>query len=433
MGSTRKYVFLAAIIALVAWRASIIYFAFIRPPLPVQYFATEYGLKESLDHCHTLSSEDNRLSHCEDATFWDLLDDEGNLADRKLIAGCDPNRENWNTVMGPLKDPNPRGTLWVIDFDEKKETIHELKLEGYPDNKDFHPLGVQIWPSKSSSTSNMFVVNHGRFNATIEQFVVDPENTDSARYVRTITSRYFISPNALALTSPTSFFISNDHLFTRRLPSVLGALLPMIETMGGLPLAFISHVSILNDAAPGAAVIRHTIPKLGVPFPNGIALSPDNRTLAVASSSYARVYFFNRTQNEDGTEKLTYTDQASVPFAPDNLHYDDDGVLLVAGHAYYPALLAVAANKTGESAPSWIVSLARRGEGESEPQDTDFDTKAPYSAARRVNAASSHKIETVYQCDGAVFAGSTTGLRDSRTGTLFVTGLYQEGLLVCRP
>ena len=335
--------------------------------------------------------------------------------------------------MGPLRDPEPRASLWIVDFDDKKATARELRLQDYPNDKDFHPLGLQVWPSKGGSSSNLFAVNHGRHNTTIEQFVISPSDTETAKYVRTITSRYFISPNALALTSPTSFFVSNDHLLTRRLPSILGEVLPMIETMGGLPLGFISHVSILNDATPGAAVIRHTVPKLGVPFPNGIALSPDKRTLAVASSSYARVYFFNRTQNEDDTESLTYTDQASVPFAPDNLHYDEDGVLLVAGHAYYPALIAVAANKTGESAPSWIVSLARRGEEQNTTGDLEFDTKAPYPVARRVNAPSSHEIETVYQGNGAVFAGSTTGLRDSRTGTLFVTGLYQEGLLVCRP
>lgn len=332
--------------------------------------------------------------------------------------------------MGPLKEPNPRGALWLVDFDGKAEATHTLKLEDYPDDKDFHPLGVQIWPSRSGSTSNMFVVNHGRNETTIEQLVLDPSNPTTAKFVQTISSPYFVSPNALALTSPTSFFVSNDHLMTRRLPSFLGEFLPLVETFGGLPLAFISHVTISNNSSPGAAVIRHTITKPGVSFPNGLALSPDGRTLAVASSAWAGVHFFNRTQNADGSEILTRAQYVSVPFAPDNVHYDSDGVLFVAGHPYFPALTAVAANKTDQT-PSWVVSLTPRGGDEAKGEG--FDVNAPLSAALRVNAAPSHKIETIYQGDGTKFGGSTTGLRDSRTGAFFVTGLYQEGLLVCRP
>ncbi|EJD06428.1 uncharacterized protein FOMMEDRAFT_102212 [Fomitiporia mediterranea MF3/22] len=425
----RKYVFLAGIVAALAWRVSKIYFAFIRPELPVEYFAG----KDASSHCTILNSSDNRLASCEDGTFWDFTDAAGHLVDRKVIASCDPNRKNWNTVMGPLKDADPHGALFLVEFDEKKETVHELKFQDYPSDHDFHPLGVQVWPSKSGSPSNMFVVNHGRHSTTIEQFVLDPKDIAIAQYVRTLSSPYFVSPNALALTSPTSFFVTNDHLMTRRLPSVLGEALPLLETFLGLPLAFVSHVSISGYGADGAPAIKHTIARLGTPFPNGVALSPDGKTLAVASSSYAWVYFFNRTQNADGSESLTQSARVPVPFAPDNIHYEDDGTLLVAGHPFFPALTAIAANKTDAIAPSWIASLSPRRDGDSATRVSAFDTNAPYPASRRVSAAASHKIETIYQGDGTKFAGSTTGLRDSRTGILFVTGLYQEGLLVCRP
>ena len=395
--------------------------------LPAEYFA----LGSSPDSCHVLKSPDNFLAFCEDATFWDILGKDGKVVDRKVIASCDPNRKSWNTVMGPLKDPNPRGTLWIVEFDDKKEVVHELKLENYPKGKDLHPLGVQIWPSKSGSASNMFVVNHGRFNTTVEQFTVEPSNPTAAKFVQTITSPYFVSPNALALTSPTSFFVTNDHLLTRRLPSFLGKSLPLFETFSGLPLGFVSHVSIVNESSPGTAVIKHSVTKPGISVPNGVALSPDGRTLAVASSSWACVHFFNRTQGADGSEVLTRTHHVPVPFAPDNIHYDDNGELTVAGHPYFPGLVAVAENKTDVLAPSWVVSVTPR-EGD-ESKGEDFDKHAPLSAAQRVNAVPSHKIETIYQGDGTKFAGSTTGLKDTRTGAFFVTGLYQEGLLVCRP
>lgn len=332
--------------------------------------------------------------------------------------------------MGPLNDPNPRGSLWLAEFDDKTASAKEIHLEDYPERKDFHPLGIAIWPSKAGSKSNMFVVNHGRHRTTVEQFILNPAHPSSAKYVRTIKSRYFISPNALALTSPTSFFVSNDHLFTRRLPGFLGKVLPILETFLGLPFAFVGHLQVLNDV-PGAAVYRHTVPKLGLCFPNGIALSPDGRTLAVASSSYTWVQFYERSQ-KNGTEHLSLKQTVSVPFAPDNIHFDASGSLLAAGHPNFPALIAVSENKTN-IAPSWVIELRPRAEGEAIPSIASFDAKAPFPASKRVRASSAHVLTTLYQGDGTKFAGSTMALRDERTDTVFITGLFQPGLLVCRP
>ena len=354
------------------------------------------------------------------------------LVDRKVIASCDPGRKQWNTVMGPLRDAlSIQGSLWLIEYDGNNAKVKEMELNGYPSNKVFHPLGVQVWPSQDGSSSNMFVVNHGMFRTTIEQFSIDPTQPYKAKYRRTIRSKYFLSPNALALTSPTSFFISNDHLLTRRLPSFLGKVLPLLETFSGLPLGFVSHVSIYNENS-NSAIIRHTIPKLGIPFPNGIALSPDKRMLAVASSSYMRVQLFERRMDANGTEILGHTKSVSVPFCPDNIHADDGGSWIVAGHPYFPGLTAIArgASEVDVHPPSWVVSLSERnGTGSI---SNAFDQNAPYSASRRHGPSASHELTTLYQGDGTVFAGSTTGLVDSRTGSLFVTGLYQEGLLICR-
>ncbi|THH07065.1 hypothetical protein EW145_g3643 [Phellinidium pouzarii] len=427
----KGYLFLASFLVYAAWRTTHVINALTRPDLPHEYFGTASGPKDASSQCSVLRGADNKLSYCEDQTFWEFEDAQGHVFDRKVVASCDPNRKNWNTVMGPLSSPDPLGGLWLVEYDRANASAKEMKLVDYPERRDFHPLGVAIWPSKLGSTSNMFVVNHGRHRTTIEQFLLDPADPSSAKFIRTLSSKYFISPNALALTSPSSFFVSNDHFMTRRLPSILGEILPVIETFIGLPLGFISHVSIVNEAMPGAAIIRHTIPKLGISFPNGIALSPDGQTLAVASSSYTRVLFYNRTSNEDGTEKLTYAHAVSVPFAPDNVHYDDTGALLVAGHPYFPGLIAVAENKTTEGSPSWVAELTPRTQGGASVRSFDLD--APFSATQRVKAAASHGLTTLYQSDGSKFSGSTTGLRDTRSGTLFVVGLFEEGLLICRP
>jgi hypothetical protein len=99
--------------------------------------------------------------------------------------------------------------------------------------------------------------------------------------------------------------------------------------------------------------------------------------------------------------------------------------------------MAVAANKTGFSAPSWVVSLTPQSKDLPQTSQTlppkQFDLHAPISASKRVEAVHSHHIETVFQSNGEFFSSSTTGLRDGSTGAVYVVGLYEEGLLMCKP
>ena len=165
----------------------------------------------------------------------------------------------------------------------------------------------------------------------------------------------------------------------------------------------------------------------GLAFANGVALSPDGRSLAVSSTTGTSVNIYDR---HIPTNTLSFKEAVMIPFAPDNLSFDDDGVLLVTGHADLPALLGMSKDKPGVRAPSWVVSLR------STPQPVDkvfWDTKAPFSASGRIPPPpAGWEMETLYQSSGqGGFASSTTALRDTRTGRLFVTGLYEEGLLVC--
>lgn len=331
--------------------------------------------------------------------------------------------------MGPLRDPEPWGFLWVIPLDEQGGPYQpqQLELKGYPLHKDFHPLGIDISPSVDGNASNLFVVNHGRRFTTVEQFRMYPDQPATAHFVRSIVSKLFKSPNALALTSPTSFYVSNDHHWTRRLLSVAGKVLPLVESILALPLAFVSHVSMISDE-PGAAVFQYDHPLNLFPFPNGIALSGDGNTLAVASSSTAAVRFYARNASSNAL-KLKST--VPVPFAPDNIQYDDEGVLLVTGHPDFLALTKVAANKT-ETAPSWVIAVRER-EADEQPIGKLYDQKAPYSAAVRAPVVQKYEIETLYQSDGTHFSSSTTALRDLASRALFITGLYDEGVLVCKP
>lgn len=390
------------------------------------------------------------LQFCEDATFWEHRDANGIVVERPVILSCDAGRRKWNTVMGPLHDPEPRGSLWlyvseplVTDGRHKsalpsRKRAHPIFLANYPSNHDFHPLGIAIWPSHGGNSSNLFVVNHARKRTVIEQFVLSPEKPTEAVHIRTIMNPYFLSPNALALTSPTSFYVTNDHLMTRRLPHLLGHILPEIESTLALPLAFVLHVT-LNDSTPNKDSIASVqFAKMFTSFPNGIALSPSGDEVAIACSPMGQVGIFRR---DPTTNALTPKYTVSVPFLADNVHYkkehDGPASLIVAGHPNLPSLKKVAIGVTGAVAPSWVVAVVPKSEDDKNLRTT-FDSEAPTSAATRITKDGvGWTLKTLFQSGGdeenGGFGGSATGLVDPDSGALWVTGLYaREGAIMCK-
>jgi len=73
--------------------------------------------------------------------------------------------------MGPLKDPNPRGAIWVYTYSPTPD-IQQLELVGYPTSADFHPLGIDIVNDPQKRIQFLFVINHGRKRSTIEHFTL---------------------------------------------------------------------------------------------------------------------------------------------------------------------------------------------------------------------------------------------------------------------
>ena len=360
--------------------------------------------------------------------------------------------------MGPLRDPNPLGGLWlyahgaptttgggrtaaprILAPDVAPNRAHRIALVGYPEGHDFHPLGAAVWPSYEGNASALYVVNHARARTVIEQFTISPARPLEAHHVRTISSRFFVSPNALALTAPDAFYVTNDHLITRRWP-LIGHFLPIIETLLALPLGFVSHVTLAPPGAP-RDIARHTFAKLFLPLPNGIAVNALGNRLAVSSSSLGQVNIYARNPATDSLPQLLNT--VPLPFVPDNLHYSrarSTGIenIIVTGHPNFPDLGAVAANKTGAAAPSWVVAIVPKIEHGSKP-DVVFDSDAPISASSKLPSDGARwSLQTLFQSDGVESAGgfgsSSTGLYDPDTGNLYVTGLYAEGgMMVCKP
>ncbi|KAF5327743.1 hypothetical protein D9619_004847 [Psilocybe cf. subviscida] len=403
------------------------------------------------------------MSNCEDETFWELRDATGRTVQRPVLITCDAGRRAWNTVMGPLRDPKPLGSLWIYyaaptpsgptaTTTRKKylapsltpNTPHRVALVDYPAGHTFHPLGIAVWPSTAGNASHLYVVNHAEKHTVVEQFLLDPARPTEARHVRTIASRWFVSPNALALTAPDAFYVSNDHLLTRRL-WLVGHVLPVMETVLGWPLGFVSHVTLTPPDASGAsstnAIASHFIAKYFVPFTNGVALSASGAHLAIVSSSLGQVWIYAR---DAATSRLTQPlAVVTVPFSPDNAHYtynSKTGVdeLIVAGHPNFPDLVKLGDGTPGAAAPSWVVTIVPKTVQGSKPEKV-FDTEAPVSTnSKLAQDGATWTLKTLFQSDGneeeGGFASSSTGLRDPETGTVYITGLLTSGgMLVCEP
>ncbi|EJD49653.1 hypothetical protein AURDEDRAFT_182789 [Auricularia subglabra TFB-10046 SS5] len=413
MARSTVFAALVGFLAVFIWRQgkflSLIAFT---QPLPSHYFA--YG--NAATHCKVVKDPVNdELRFCEDGFLWN-----GN----KLVLSCDPNRLNWNTVMGPLRDPNPRGALWVYDYTSSGNNLYKVTLAGYPPHADFHPLGLAVHSDPATAKHTLFAVNHGRNASTVEVFDLAPHAPYTATYRRTLSHYRFVAPNAIAPTSATSFYLSQDHLFTRRLPFPFGAILSMLETLFGLPFGQVNHVSF--DASSSAPPQISWVGAGGVPFANGVALDKSGTRFAVASSSKGTVRFYAR---DPVTNALAHKETVQLPFGPDNIGYHGDA-LVAAGHPMFLRLLARARGHEVEVG-SWVVSIRERTGPETA---VDEDAAAPLSARKYLPPSKGYVVKTLYQSDGSGdgFGISTSGILDLPNKAFFVTGLYTTpGLLQC--
>lgn len=375
-----------------------------KPGIPSEYYRGDGS-------CHAIQHPG--LASCEDVRFWENVDS----GERRLLVSCDTGRRAWNTVLGPLREPSPRGVLWLSD--PKTLEMRKIELVNFPEDHTFHPLGFEASPARSGKASHLFVVNHARNASVVEEFTISWNDPTSAHWVRTLHLPTLITPNAIALTADTSFYVSNDHHFSLR----HGLVSNKLETFLALPLSHVEHV---DASSPGQDPVAKTVAS-NIAFANGVALSSDGQLLAVSSTTGTSVRLYAR---QPPSNSLSLKEDILMPFAPDNLSFDDDDVLLVSGHADLPALLGMSKDKPGVRAPSWVVSLRPTSQL---IDRVPWDLKAPFSASGRIPPPpSGWEIQTLYQSSGrGGFASSTTAVRDSRTGRLFVTGLYEEGLLVC--
>ncbi|KAH7341442.1 hypothetical protein B0J17DRAFT_646562 [Rhizoctonia solani] len=348
---------------------------------------------------------DNQFKFCEDGLI---------LAPGIAIFSCDPGRHDWNTVMGPMLNPGRRGSIWALHYTTTTtEKPYSLELINFPTHADFHPLGIDVAHADSpGAPSRLLVVNHGRHNSTIEVFRIQIElEVVALTHEITLNDPSFVSPNAIASISQNTFFLSHDHYFTRRMSWPLNRILPLLETFLSLPLSRVDLV--VFETLPGTGVRKVRTVAHNIACPNGVAVSTDGSTLAVASTSRAEVLFYSK----NGAD-IKYITSVRVPFSADNLAFAGDQ-LLVAGHPYTPEFLALVKGKSNR-APSYVSAIAPRLMASADHEE---------SWLRRIAAGAN--VTTVFVSDGSFLTSSTGAFVDLETKIMFVVALYGSGVAKC--
>ncbi|WAQ89037.1 hypothetical protein PtA15_10A460 [Puccinia triticina] len=203
------------------------------------------GTLHSNETCKIIHHPAGSLKYCEDLLHWK----EAGVA----IASCDQGRPEWNTVLGPLKNPDPRGRLFVYHLPENEPRapikqpqpwVYELELTGFPAGKDFHPLGLELHQLTENS-ARLFLVNHRRDRSVIEVFKLEfnspagssSEDSKSQKlsltWERTLAHALISTPNAIVALDSNSFLVTNDHYINRRAHPALHVLETWLALRGG--------------------------------------------------------------------------------------------------------------------------------------------------------------------------------------------------------
>lgn len=414
------------------------------------------------------------------------------------IFTCDPGRPAWNAVLGPAREPHWRGGLWILDYKtapfEQEPTL--LNVEDLPDHHDFHPLGITIY-EVSPKLARLFVVNHRGIANVLE--VIDLQKDAGvwrARYVRTIAHPLGThASNSVEALDRNEVVVTNMHTgmerqvaqpyLERTLQGLYGVwskrLAPYFygkkfknqvqfveDLFGG---GWIAHIKF-EDRVPmphdedldawEKGVEAHVIAR-GIPFANGLSLTPGHRHLVAASTTVTGVVIFPIERwTDDGTpdwadpKVLGRRTVVPTPFFADNVEViapkpgsrvrADDPLqgakILVAGHPSLPDLHDMLAH-LGEGAPnehrapSWAVEISYTG--------TQQEDQAPLPAHERITGVPhGWTVRTLFQTDGKrnLIDGKTMELPTScgvawdssgeGHGTLIVTGLYSAAPMLCR-
>ncbi|KAI8369983.1 hypothetical protein BD560DRAFT_397287 [Blakeslea trispora] len=341
------------------------------------------------------------FTHCEDL----ILSNDTGIA----YAACDPIRAKRNRVMGVNHlapgEPSVNSGLWRIDYASTPAIIDRFTIDVQQSKvmSDYHVLGVNLDIHPTTGEKTLVTVNrpHGDVSPSIEFFTVD-DNSIHLVHKRTVAHPEIYNPNSIHIINDVrfraddgtpSFFFSRDHYFNN-------VYLNKIENY----LFFLSSVGFYN--ARTGQVEKGVN---GLSFANGVAGTDDVLFIAETLKRSTKQYKIINTVDKEGLPHihLDFVSEAKYNMAVDNLHYNvEKQLLVVAGHPQALQLVKYAGSENAQDAPK-------------PPSQVDIWDVV------------SGETKTLMQDDGGLYGTSTTGALDLTNSKLVVSGLYEEGVLIC--
>jgi len=245
----------------------------------------------------------------------------------------------------------------------------------------FQPHGISLWTG-ADGHDVLFVVNHPvHADHTQTNSIEIFDLVDGALVHRaTLTDPLLVTPNDLVAVGVDRFYVTN----TNRYPA---GRMQTVETYLQIPGAQVLFYG------PGG--FRPAI--TGLVLPNGINVSPDGRTLYVASTTGLAIRLYDR---DPVSEALHFRREVPLGSGPDNIELDEHGNLWIGAH---PKLLRI------------------------EAHGKDPQTLSP-SQVLRVTPDGS-KVDEVFLDDGSLLSTSTVGAVRGRR--LLIGNVFDDGFLDC--
>lgn len=246
------------------------------------------------------------------------------------------NRTAWFTQSMPLHLV-PNGGVFSFDF--QTEQLTAMTLEDFP--FPFHPHGISL--AKGAEGKQLFVINHRPTGEFVEVFKVDSAQ-NTLKYQYSVQHPLFVSPNDLLALGDREFIVSNDHATTK------GTFMHAVEEFTQRPWAKLVYCS---SSSPSQSFNCKVVSR-GIAYSNGINISPDRKTIYVATCIEQRILTF--AYNEK-TQTLTEGASVYLNTAPDNIEIDENGFLYVGAHPKLLTFLLHSKNPIKNLSPTQVLKI----------------------------------------------------------------------------
>ncbi|HMP99516.1 MAG TPA: SMP-30/gluconolactonase/LRE family protein [Cyclobacteriaceae bacterium] len=250
-----------------------------------------------------------------------------------------------------------RGAIFMLDLNDSSKHIKDVS-PAVPE--DFHPHGISLWREPDGRVF-LFVINHRKQKPAhvIERY--EWINNELIHLESIEDADLMSSPNDLAATGPKTFYVGNDHYYSK---AGLG------RTLEDYLQRAIAYV-LYYDGKTFRKVAE------GIAYPNGIALSADQSKLYIASTTGRKLLIYDRDR-ESGSVRLQKS--IALKTGVDNIETDELGNLYIGAH---PQLLKFAAHAKSQDkhSPSQVLKLIPQASGEYEAAEIFLNDGSEYSGS----------------------------------------------------